>query len=95
MVHCVTLPPPGGTPLYSYTYVETRGREMERGARKPGGDGPTFGGTPGPAPRGLPMLANLLRNGVTFGTLAPQKDTCNTALATSGDRLLAPMEQCP
>jgi carotenoid cleavage dioxygenase len=41
------------------------------------------------------MLASLLRNGLTFGTLEVQKDTCNTALAVSGDRVLALMEQSP
>ena len=56
---------------------------------------PTFLGTLGAAPRGLPMLAALVRNGLAFGTLSPQKDTCNTALAVSGGRVLALMEQCP
>lgn len=41
------------------------------------------------------MLGNLLRNGLTFGTLEVQKDTCNTALAVSGKRILALMEQSP
>lgn len=104
MVHAITLPPDGGSydMMYSATYVETNGRKLEqarRGRRK--GDGEeeeadlAFSGTLGAAPRGLPMLASLLRNGLTFKTFEVQKDTCNTALAVSGDRVLALMEQSP
>ena len=101
MVHCITLPPPdGGDMMYSATYVETNGRKLEqaRRDRRKGAsadDDAVFSGTLGAAPRGLPMLASLLRNGLTFGTLEVQKDTCNTALAVSGDRVLALMEQSP
>lgn len=92
MVHVVTLPPDGeGSITYSSTYVDTKGRKMEREA----GNGKTFLGTLGSAPQGLPMLANLFQNGVNFGTLDVQKDTCNTALAVSGNRILALMEQSP
>lgn len=73
------------------TYVDTKGRKLEREA----GTGDKFAGTLGAAPRGLPMLGNLIKNGLTFGTLDVQKDTCNTALAVSGGRILALMEQSP
>ena len=100
MVHCITLPPPdGGDMMYSATYVETNGRKLEQARRDrqkdASADDAVFSGTLGAAPRGLPMLASLLRNGLTFGTLEVQKDTCNTALAVSGDRVLALMEQSP
>ena len=94
IVHAITLPPRNSDDYeiaYSSTYVNTRGRRLEshsgdNGKRK-------FLGTLGSAPRGLPMLANLLRNSIAFSTLEPQKDTCNTAIATSGSRTLALMEQ--
>ena len=96
LVHAITLSPPDDEGerqiMYSATYVDTNGRKLER---KAGNDGKKFGGTLGAAPYGLPMLANLLRNGLTFRTLSPQKDTCNTSLAVSGSRVLALMEQCP
>jgi len=118
MVHCITLPPPADDQddngfddddiMYSSTYVETKGRELEKeynnkNNNKNNKDGNNnnnnnkafFAGTLGAAPKGLPMLSALLQNGLTFGTLAPQKDTCNTALAVSGDRVLALMEQSP
>mmetsp|Transcript_16404 Transcript_16404/g.41129 ORF Transcript_16404/g.41129 Transcript_16404/m.41129 type:complete len:593 (+) Transcript_16404:63-1841(+) len=91
MVHCITLPPDGQDVMYSATYVDTKGRKLENSL----GNGSTFAGTLGAAPKGLPMLYNLFRNGVTFGTLDVQKDTCNTALAVSGSRVLALMEQSP
>ena len=93
LVHAVTFPPPGqkDTVMYSATYVDTQGRKRERAAA----NGRTFAGTLGAAPEGLPMLANLLRNAINFGTLDVQKDTCNTALSTSGERTLALMEQAP
>jgi len=92
MVQCVIIPQDREEDVtYSSTYLETKGRSLER--RK--GDGSRFGGTLGAAPRGLPMLGNLVRNGLTFGTADMQKDTCNTAMAISGDRLLALMEQSP
>lgn len=109
MVHCITVPPDGEDGceiMYSATYVDTNGRKLEqarRDRRKARGDGEeeeedadlAFSGTLGAAPRGLPMLASLLRNGLTFKTFEVQKDTCNTALAVSGDRVLALMEQSP
>ena len=91
LIHAITLPPFGAQIMYSSTYVDTKGRKLEREA----GNGKTFAGTLGAAPQGLPMLANLFRNGVTFGTLDVQKDTCNTAMAVSGSRVLALMEQAP
>ncbi len=92
LVHAITLPPHGqGDVMYSATYVDTKGRKLERAAA----NGRTFAGTLGAAPEGLPMLANLFRNGITFGTLDVQKDTCNTALSVSGRRILALMEQAP
>eukprot|EP00578_Thalassiosira_sp_NH16_P026580 CAMPEP_0181087486 /NCGR_PEP_ID=MMETSP1071-20121207/6296_1 /TAXON_ID=35127 /ORGANISM="Thalassiosira sp., Strain NH16" /LENGTH=590 /DNA_ID=CAMNT_0023169373 /DNA_START=2850 /DNA_END=4622 /DNA_ORIENTATION=+ len=93
MVHCVIIPEDREKDhvTYSSTYLETKGRSLER--RR--GDGSRFGGTLGAAPRGVPMLGNLVRNGLTFGTADMQKDTCNTAMAISGDRLLALMEQSP
>ena len=93
MVQCIVLPPSGSDKdiMYSSTYVDTKGRKLEREAA----NGKTFAGTLGAAPHGLPMLGNLLRNGLTFGTLDVQKDTCNTAMAISGKRVLALMEQAP
>lgn len=93
IVHCITLPPINSDHkiTYSATYVDTKGRQLERSKN----NGKTFGGTLGAAPLGLPMLSNLFKNGITFGTFDVQKDTCNTALAVSGDRLLALMEQSP
>lgn len=95
MVHAITLPPSGNDDgsniMYSATYVDTKGRKLERLAA----NGKTFAGTLGAAPQGLPMLSNLLRNGLTFKTFDLQKDTCNTALAISGSRVLALMEQSP
>lgn len=110
MVHCITIPTPcdesnNGEIMYSATYVDTKGRKLERARRiKTAADdtanngvtnGATYAGTLGAAPQGLPMLYSLLRNGLTFGTLDVQKDTCNTALAASGSRVLALMEQSP
>ena len=76
MVHAIVLPPSESDKdiMYSSTYVDTKGRKLEREAN----NGKTFAGTLGAAPHGLPMLGNLLRNGLTFGTLDVQKDTCNT-----------------
>lgn len=93
LVHCITLPPSGASEeiTYSSTYVDTNGRKRERAS----GNGAKYAGTLGAAPRGLPMLGNLLRNGLKFRTLEVQKDTCNTALAVSGSRVLALMEQSP
>uniref|UniRef100_A0A7S1B8L9 Carotenoid oxygenase n=1 Tax=Corethron hystrix TaxID=216773 RepID=A0A7S1B8L9_9STRA len=96
MVHCITFPPKEirsnerGV-AHSSTYVETQGRLTEKRAR----NGSRYAGTLGAAPRGWPMLGALLKNGLAFGTLEAQKDTCNTALARSGGRVLALMEQSP
>ena len=107
MVHCITLPPTSSSDndddddhsiLYSSTYVQTKGRTLEAQANKNreyGDEEKVFLGTLGAAPKGLPMLASLLQNGLSFGTLDVQKDTCNTALAKSGERVLALMEQSP
>ena len=94
MINCITLPPRDASSssiMYSATYVDTKGRKVERAAA----NGKTFLGTLGAAPKGLPMLSNLVRNGLVFGTLDLQKDTCNTAIAVSGSRVLALMEQSP
>lgn len=96
MIHCITFPPPnnqwdddddeGGT--FSCSYVQTLGRELEVKYGK------KFRGTLGSPPYGYPLIWNLVRNGLDFKTLGMQKDTCNTALAEHGGRLLALMEQC-
>ena len=92
MIHCVTFPPPSqGVPHYSSAYVETRGRTLEQISQ----NNRRFGGTLGSVPRAIPMLRNLVQNALTFRTLQAQKDTCNTGLAISGNRILALMEQCP
>lgn len=92
LIQCVTLPPDSAEagPTFSSTYVETRGRTLEKQV-----ENKRFRGTLGAAPHGLPMLQNLVQNGVDFQTMVVQKDTCNTALALSGDRVMALMEQSP
>ena len=104
MIHCITLPPgdtsnEGHLPMYSCTYVDTRGRQLEaaRMAKTNGSNNEIqkFRGTLGAAPNGWPMLANLVQNALTFQTPYPSKDTCNTAMAISGSRILALMEQAP
>lgn len=103
MVHCITLPPSSSfshdSMMYTATYVQTKGRKLERARRirirNDDAEIKKFEGTLGAAPEGLPMLASLFRNGLNFKTLDVQKDTCNTALAISGDRILALMEQSP
>ena len=56
LVHAITLPPHGqGDVMYSATYVDTKGRKLERATAY----GKTFAGTLGSAPEGLPMLANF------------------------------------
>jgi carotenoid cleavage dioxygenase-like enzyme len=96
MIHCITFPPsksssssslPG---TFSSTYVDTKGRQLERA-----NPGKKFLGTLGSPPRGLPLLQNILQNSINFQTLQGQKDTCNTALAQQNGRVLALMEQCP
>ena len=93
LIQCVVIPEDKKSlPVFSSTYVDTRGRCLEREA---GDDGKRFRGTLGAAPKGLPMLKNLVQNGLNFQTLTVQKDTCNTAMARSGNRILALMEQSP
>ena len=103
IIHCVTLPPQtanandgrsstSSVPMYSCTYVQTNGRTLEYQSQQ-NGDNYKFRGTLGSAPNGWPMLQNLFQNGIEFQTLSCQKDTCNTAMAISGDRILALMEQ--
>jgi carotenoid cleavage dioxygenase-like enzyme len=94
MVQCVTLPPNDGTPAFTATYVHTKGRQREA-EFKSGAGAPKYRGTLGAAPRGFPLLQRLAENAWTFKTLNAQKDTANTALAESGGRVLALMEQCP
>ena len=100
LVHCITLPPQNSNDeiMYSATYVQTKGRKLERAKRiksQNKNNEITYLGTLGAAPNGLPMLASLVQNGVNFATIDVQKDTCNTAMAISGDRVLALMEQSP
>ena len=101
MIHCITLPPntsidnEGYSPMYSCTYVDTRGRQLEAKKNGDNDEVQKFRGTLGAAPKGWPMLANLAQNALTFQTPFPSKDTCNTALAISGSRVLALMEQAP
>jgi len=88
LLHCVTFPSNPDAPLtYSSAYIETVGRKLEekKGAK--------FTGSLGAAPYGLPLLGSVVQNMINFqiGT----KDTCNTALAESGGRLLSLMEQAP
>lgn len=101
MIHCITIPPVDEekkevdqqrVPMYSSTYVETSGRKLEKESKLKG-DNYKFRGTLGAAPNGLPMLQSLMKNGIEFQTLSCQKDTCNTAMAISGERILALMEQ--
>jgi carotenoid cleavage dioxygenase-like enzyme len=96
MVHCITFPPHredaiGGSRIpnhmYSSTYITTQGRKLEKEWNQ------QFKGSLGSAPRGLPLVANLIRNIFTFRTLIGQKDTANTALAEHNGRVLALMEQ--
>lgn len=91
-VYCITFPPKdfAASGTFSSTYVDTRGRRLEKAS-----PGKRFLGTLGSAPRGLPLLGNVILNAIRFRTLQCQKDTCNTALAEHGGRVLALMEQCP
>ena len=92
MVHAIVIGGDDDTITHSATYVDTQGRKREKEITN---NTKKYSGTLGAAPQGLPMLGSLLRNGLIFKTLDVQKDTCNTALAISGDRLLALMEQSP
>ena len=88
LLHCIIIPPDPDAPLtYSSTYIETVGRKLEEEK------GTKFIGSLGAAPNGLPLLGSVIQNMINFqiGT----KDTCNTALAQSGGRLLSLMEQTP
>lgn len=103
LIQCVVIPPADkassswspSPPIFSSTYVKTRGRSLEHQSSGRVDGGKRFRGTLGAAPNGLPMLQNLMKNGLDFQTMVVQKDTCNTALAVSGDRVLALMEQSP
>ena len=106
MIHTITIPPSPQQQkqeehsnensqhmiMYSCTYVQTNGRTLEQQSQL-NGQNYKFKGTLGAAPYGLPMLQSLFENGINFKTLTCQKDTCNTAMARSGDRVLALMEQ--
>lgn len=91
MVQCITFPPNDSDKkhMFSSTYIETEGRKLEAQNKK------RFEGSLGGAPQGFPLVSSLIRNAVAFKTLQAQKDTCNTALAEHGGRVLALMEQCP
>lgn len=91
MIHCMTFPPNGEGGTYSATYVDTKGRKIE----KESGSDKKYLGSLGAAPEGYPLLQTLVRNMLAFRTIQAQKDTCNTAIAEHGGRLLALMEQCP
>ena len=98
MIQCITFPPPtdsdddeGYQSTISATYIDTRGRQLEKAS----GNAKKFKGTLGGVPRGYPMIQNIFENALQFQTLQAQKDTCNTALAEHGGRILALMEQCP
>jgi carotenoid cleavage dioxygenase-like enzyme len=108
LIQCVVIPPNhdddddddeiSSSPVFSSTYVDTRGRSLERNSKEDtntDSEGKRFRGTLGAAPNGLPMLKGLVQNGIDFNTLTVQKDTCNTAMARSGDRVMALMEQSP
>jgi carotenoid cleavage dioxygenase-like enzyme len=96
MVHCITFPPHRDDSIdgpcipnnmYSSTYITTQGRKLEKEWNQ------QFKGSLGSAPRGLPLVANFIRNIFTFRTMIGQKDTANTALAEHKGRVLALMEQ--
>ena len=93
MIHCITFEPEGDRPLYTSTYLETEGRKREAEFATES-DSPRYRGSLGAAPQGLPILGVLVENAIKFRTMKVQKDTCNTAFAESGGRLLALMEQC-
>jgi carotenoid cleavage dioxygenase len=90
MIHCMTFPANGGDGTYSSTYVETKGRKLEQEFLPK-----KYAGSLGAAPDGYPLLTAMIKNMLSFQTLQAQKDTCNTAIAQHGGRLLALMEQCP
>lgn len=93
LIQCVVISEDAALPpIFSSTYVDTRGRSLERESAN---TGKRFRGTLGAAPKGFKMLQNLVQNGLDFRTTIVQKDTCNTAMARSGKRVLALMEQSP
>jgi len=94
MIQCVIISDDKGSPpMFSSTYVDTRGRSLERQAS--GDVKKRYRGTLGAAPKGLSLLKNVFQNSLDFKTHILQKDTCNTALARSGSRIMALMEQSP
>lgn len=99
LIQCVVIrtdkEAPSSPPMFSSKYVETQGRRLERKSSDLGMGEKLFHGILGAAPNGFPMLQNLMKNGLNFQTMVAQKDTCNTAIAVSGHRVLALMEQSP
>ena len=91
LVQCITFPPNPQESTMSVTYIDTKSRQLERAS----GGTKKFQGTVRGVPNGYPMLQSFFENALTFQTLQAQKDTCNTALAEHGGRILALMEQCP
>lgn len=91
MIHCMTFPLSGKQGTYSATYVDTKGRKIEKQSKSD----KRYRGSLGAAPYGYPLLKTLVRNMLEFKTIQAQKDTCNTAIAEHGGRVLALMEQCP
>lgn len=93
MIQSVTFPPQVSSKAsdgtFSATYVDTLARKLEAAAET------KFEGTLGGVPHGYPLLGSVFKNAIAFKTLQAQKDTCNTALAQHGGRVLAMMEQCP
>lgn len=97
----ITIPPKCLRPsdiLFSSTYVDTAGRQRERKLRSSTctSDGYLkYKGSLANAPRGWPVALAMLQNMMNFRTTQALKDTCNTALAEHGGRVLALMEQSP
>ena len=91
MVQCITFPPDQQQSTFSATYLDTKGRQLEQAS----GGTKKFKGTLRGVPQGYPMIQSIFENALNFQTLQAQKDTCNTALAEHGGRVLALMEQCP
>jgi carotenoid cleavage dioxygenase-like enzyme len=96
----ITIPPNCTQPsdvLFSSTFVDTAGRQRERQLNRSSTDGYClkYKGSLGKAPRGWPIALAMLQNMINLRTTQAQKDTCNTALAEHGGRVLALMEQSP
>jgi len=105
MLHSIVVPPPSSADndervcIYSNRYIDTVGRRVQKKAASEhgasgGGELPPFYGTLVAAPKSYPMLRNIFRNILKFGTLRGQKDTCNTAVKGFGKgKILCLMEQ--